>query len=317
MGSPFPGSFSEELVPQQQNSESTLLDTANGKTYLPDVHHAVTSVGQAAKTYSPPSLTAYLPSASSLNLETNPDLAPADVPVTDDSALRTLSTQAQASSLLPPAPADSHTIILGVPLCLRPWQPNPPCSYLPSRCPLDQSAQSEGPPVPQNSLVTPSPGVFTSAPTRTHPPPYNCCSDLARPPSLRAPLRVRRACRRVRAAGCVVALERTRSHPTPGAAASKFVEGIASSTPAQWPLRAAGLPCSAKAGGESGAGPSTRPRSRVHTHQSRLGRRRPGLCYPARTAERPCARGGRGGRGGRVAAFGCATLHRGGLGCCV
>jgi hypothetical protein len=55
----------EELAPQQQNSESTLLDTA--KTYLPgpdDVQHAMTSVGQAAKTYLPQSLAAYLRTSS-------------------------------------------------------------------------------------------------------------------------------------------------------------------------------------------------------------------------------------------------------------
>ncbi|KAJ7821457.1 hypothetical protein B0H14DRAFT_3733856 [Mycena olivaceomarginata] len=174
MGSPFPGPFSEELVPQQQNSDSTLLDTANGKTYLPtpdDVQHAVTSVGQAAKTYLPPSLAAYLPSASFLNLETDPDLAPPTLarnfPLRVDS-LSSSSAAASASDAdsgnlstvvhtgstasphpVPPlSPADSHTIIRGVPLCLRP-------------------AQSEGPPVPQNSLVTPSPGVSTSAPTCT------------------------------------------------------------------------------------------------------------------------------------------------------
>jgi hypothetical protein len=86
-------------VPRRRNSGSTLLDTTNGKTYLPtpdDVQHAVTSVGQAAKTYLPPSLAAYLrasspycyiclieviaASASSLNLETDPDLAPPTYP---------------------------------------------------------------------------------------------------------------------------------------------------------------------------------------------------------------------------------------------
>ncbi|KAJ7887036.1 hypothetical protein B0H14DRAFT_3430881 [Mycena olivaceomarginata] len=95
----------EELAPQQQNSESTLLDTA--KTYLPgpdDVQRAMTSVGQAAKTYLPQSVAAYLPSASSSSLETDPDLAPlhppflADLHVTDHSELRTLSTKAQAGS---------------------------------------------------------------------------------------------------------------------------------------------------------------------------------------------------------------------------
>ncbi|KAF7339053.1 hypothetical protein MVEN_01981500 [Mycena venus] len=52
--------------------------------------------------------TAYLPSASSSSLETDLDLAPphppflANLPVTGDSGLRTLSTEVQASSLLPP-----------------------------------------------------------------------------------------------------------------------------------------------------------------------------------------------------------------------
>jgi hypothetical protein len=65
MGPPFPGSLPEELAPQQQNSESTLLDTA--KTYLPgsdDVQRAMTSVGQAAKTYLPQSVAAYLRASS-------------------------------------------------------------------------------------------------------------------------------------------------------------------------------------------------------------------------------------------------------------
>ncbi|KAJ6565550.1 hypothetical protein DFH09DRAFT_919514 [Mycena vulgaris] len=65
MGPPTPASFPEELAPQQQNSESTLLDTA--KTYLPtpdDVQRAMTSVGQAAKSYLPQSVAAYLRASS-------------------------------------------------------------------------------------------------------------------------------------------------------------------------------------------------------------------------------------------------------------
>ncbi|KAJ7369163.1 hypothetical protein DFH08DRAFT_1071669 [Mycena albidolilacea] len=219
------GSFSEELVPRRRNSGSTLLDTTNGKTYLPtpdDVQHAVTSVGQAAKTYLPPSLAALGVVLESRN---RPRSSPADVPVTDDSALRTPSTEAQAGSLLPPrvdslsssaaasvsdadsgnlstvvhtggtasphpvpplSPADSDTIIPGIPLFLRPWRPNPPCSYLLLTVPL----------APRGRLYR-----KTRSP---HPSSLPSRSPL-RPPCAPAG----------RAAGCVVALERTRSHPTP------------------------------------------------------------------------------------------------------
>ncbi|KAJ7462558.1 hypothetical protein FB451DRAFT_1495739 [Mycena latifolia] len=161
----------------------------------------MTSVGQAAKTYLPQSVAAYLPSASSSSLETDPDLAPPHPPFLPE--LRTLSTGAQAASLLPPrvdfvattstsaslSDADPghlctavHTSSAVPPLSPADTDPNfeqgvptPPATLAESPAQLSssslslstQSAQSEGPPVPQNSLVRPSPGMSTSAPTRT------------------------------------------------------------------------------------------------------------------------------------------------------
>ncbi|KAF8147027.1 hypothetical protein K438DRAFT_2027882 [Mycena galopus ATCC 62051] len=215
MGPPFPGSFPEELATQQQNGESTLLDTA--KTYLPtqdDMQHAMTSVGQAAKTYLPQSVAAYLPSASSSSLETDPNLAPlrppflADLPVTDDSALRTLSTEAQAGSLFPPHVDSSLTL-------------------------STPSARDE---VPQDSPTRtplpalPSPAVFDDAPTATQTSINDHKSAFAPapvPPPLALP-----SASAVRASGFPLPRASSPSSSRPGSADSKFVEGIPSPMPA-------------------------------------------------------------------------------------
>ncbi|KAF8147048.1 hypothetical protein K438DRAFT_1990016 [Mycena galopus ATCC 62051] len=244
----------------QQNGESTLLDTA--KTYLPtqdDVQHAMTSVGEAAKTYLPQSLAAYLPSASSSSLETDPNLAPlrppflADLPVADDSALRTLSTEAQAGSLCSPhvdssasfastsfSDADSgklstvvrtgnDTIISRVPNL--PATPAESPTQLPSS--LTHSTPSE---VPQDSPTRtplpalPSPAVFDDAPTATQTSTNDHQSSLAPAPIL--PPHALPSTSAVRASG--FPLPGTFSPPTsrPGSADSKFVEGIPSPMPA-------------------------------------------------------------------------------------
>ncbi|KAF7339051.1 hypothetical protein MVEN_01981300 [Mycena venus] len=265
--SPFPGSFPEEPASQQQNNESTtLLDTA--KTYLPDpddVQRAMTSVGQAAKAYLPQSVAAYLPSASSSSLETDPDLAPphppflADLPVTGDSGLRTLSTEAQAGSLLPPRVDSTSTSLsdadlghLSTPAHISAAaspHPVPPLSPADTDPNVEQggvatlaespvqlsslslsapNAQNEGPSAPQNSLATPSLGGSTSSPTRTQlddtppapaPPPTG--NDRSVP--VLAPSALPGASLPSRARG---------STPRPGSADSKFVEGIPSPMPA-------------------------------------------------------------------------------------
>ncbi|KAF8151077.1 hypothetical protein K438DRAFT_1943560 [Mycena galopus ATCC 62051] len=220
MDSSFPGSFPEELAAQQQNGESTLLDTAKG--YLPtqdDVQHAMTSVGQTAKTYLPQSLAAYLPSASSSSLETDLNLAPlrppflADLPVTDDSALRTLSTEAQAGSLRSPH-VDSSTSFASTSVSTP-------------------SAQNE---VPQDSPTRtplpafPSPAVFDDAPTATQTSINDHKSAFAPapvPPPLALP-----SASAVRASGFPLPRASSPSSSRPGSADSKFVEGIPSPMPA-------------------------------------------------------------------------------------
>ncbi|KAJ7748734.1 hypothetical protein B0H14DRAFT_2983477, partial [Mycena olivaceomarginata] len=120
MGSLFPGSFSEELVPQQQNSESTLLDTANGRTYLPVPGRC--AARRDERWAGREDLLAAEPGGVSplgvvLESRNRPRSSPADVPVTDDSALRTPSTAAQAGSL-PPA-RRFVVFVLRRCLCLR------------------------------------------------------------------------------------------------------------------------------------------------------------------------------------------------------
>ncbi|KAJ7511365.1 hypothetical protein B0H11DRAFT_2215194 [Mycena galericulata] len=123
-GREIPGSFPEE---QQTNGNAsanggTLLDSA--KTYLPaqdDMQRAMTGAGQAAKSYLPPSVAAYLPSSSSspqstsVPEETDPDLAPPRPPFaaasrdTSASTLTNASTEAQAGSPRPDSFSSSTT----------------------------------------------------------------------------------------------------------------------------------------------------------------------------------------------------------------
>ncbi|KAF8147037.1 hypothetical protein K438DRAFT_1868211 [Mycena galopus ATCC 62051] len=219
-GSPFPGSFPEELAAQQQSGESTLLDTA--KTYLPtqdDVQHAMTSVGQTAKTYLPQSLAAYLPSASSSSLETDPNRAPlhppflADLPVTDDSALRTLSTEAQAGSLRSPH-VDSSTFFASTSVST----------------PSAQNEVPQDPPTRTPLPAFPSPAVFDDAPTVTQTSINDHKSALAPAPVIPPPALPSTSA--VRASGFPLPRTSSPPSPRPGSADSKFVEGIPSPMPA-------------------------------------------------------------------------------------
>ncbi|KAJ7477331.1 hypothetical protein FB451DRAFT_1557154 [Mycena latifolia] len=211
MTTPFPGSFPEDS--EEQNSESTLLDTA--KTYLPDVQRAMTSAGQAAKTYLPQSVAAYLPSSSSV--EADPNLAPP----------------------LSPAHTDPH-VKQGVPT-----PPESPGAQLSSSSlsPVAQSSlvsASTRTPLP----VLPSPAVFDDVPIAPTPTSIDDHKSAFAPAPVPPPLALPSASA-VRASGFALpgASSPSSAHgslPRPGSTESKFVEGIPSPMPA--PAAAADSP---------------------------------------------------------------------------
>ncbi|KAJ7477467.1 hypothetical protein FB451DRAFT_1173017 [Mycena latifolia] len=193
------------------------IDTA--KTYLPDVQRAMTSAGQAAKTYLPQSVAAYLPSSSSV--EADPGLAP------------------------PFSPADTDpNLERGVPT-----PPESPGAQLSS-----SSLSLSTPPVAQNSLVSaptrtplpalPSPAVFDDAPIAPAPTSIDDHTSAFAPAPLLPPLALPSASA-ARASGFALpgASSPSSAHgstPRPGSTESKFVEGIPSPMPA--PAAAADSP---------------------------------------------------------------------------
>ncbi|KAJ7117273.1 hypothetical protein C8R43DRAFT_934733, partial [Mycena crocata] len=120
-GPNVPGSFPDEYVPPNTaaggNSTTTggggssIIDTA--KAYLPaqeDIQRVMASAGQTAMAYLPQGVAAYLPSESDADKQMTPPRPPF---VNEDSAMRKLSTEAQAGSLHPPLGDSLSTLSVG------------------------------------------------------------------------------------------------------------------------------------------------------------------------------------------------------------